>query len=136
MNAPAAVRQFLKTVLQQVCHFKIDVIAGDANATAYKHYKRQEYQDLHNSCCHHVERCNVRSIRDAHLKASFTSIIKPIIILLSFTQEEILTVVLWLFSHGKASWIQIMRQLWSNSRKQTQRKREETNGRQLVHQKN
>ena len=28
-----------------------------------------------------------------------------------------------------------MRQLWSNSREQTQRKREETNGRQLVHQK-
>ena len=27
-------------------HFKVDVIAGDANA-AYKYYKRQEYQDLH-----------------------------------------------------------------------------------------
>ena len=30
-------------------HFKIDVIAGDANAAAYEYYKRQEYQDLHNS---------------------------------------------------------------------------------------
>ena len=46
MNAPAAVRQFFKTVLQQVHHFKVDVIAGDANA-AYKYYKHQEYQDLH-----------------------------------------------------------------------------------------
>ena len=49
MNAPAAVRQFFKTVLQQVHRFKVDVIAGDANAAAYKYYKKQEYQDLHNS---------------------------------------------------------------------------------------
>ena len=25
------------TVLQQVCHLKVDVIAGDANAAAYKY---------------------------------------------------------------------------------------------------
>ena len=31
------------------CHFKVDVIAGDANAVAYKYCKRQEHQDLHNS---------------------------------------------------------------------------------------
>ena len=49
MNAPASLRQFFKTVLQQVHHFKVDVIAGDDNAAAYKNYKRQEYQDLHNS---------------------------------------------------------------------------------------
>ena len=49
MNAPAAVRQFFKTVLQQVHHFKVDVIAGDANAAAYKYYRNQGYQDLHNS---------------------------------------------------------------------------------------
>ena len=30
MKAPSRVRQFFKTVLQQMCHFKIDVIAGDA----------------------------------------------------------------------------------------------------------
>ena len=34
MKSTAAVRQFFKTVLQQVCHFKVDVIAGDANAAA------------------------------------------------------------------------------------------------------
>ena len=42
MNAPASVRQVFKTVLQQVCHYKDDVIAGDAIAAAYKYYKRQE----------------------------------------------------------------------------------------------
>ena len=49
MNALASVRQFCKTVVQQVHHLKVDVIAGGANAAAYKHCKRQEYQDLHNS---------------------------------------------------------------------------------------
>ena len=29
-----------------MCHFKVDVIAGDANAAAYKYYKGQEYPDL------------------------------------------------------------------------------------------
>ena len=47
MNAPVSVKQFTKTVLQQVHHFEVDVIAGDANAAAYKYNKRQENQDLH-----------------------------------------------------------------------------------------
>ena len=34
MKSPLCVRQFFKTVLQQVHHFKVDVIAGDANAAA------------------------------------------------------------------------------------------------------
>ena len=42
MKSPAAVRQFFKTVLQQVCHFKVDVITGDANAAVCKNYKNQE----------------------------------------------------------------------------------------------
>ena len=49
MNSPGAVREFLGTVLQQVCHLKVDVIAGDANAAAYMYYKKQEYQDIFNS---------------------------------------------------------------------------------------
>ena len=57
MKSLAAVRQLFKTVLQQVCHFKVVVIAGDANAAAYKYYKSQEYQDLHNfDSCYYVER--------------------------------------------------------------------------------
>ena len=38
-----------KTVFQQVCHIKVDVIAGDANAAAHKYYKSQEYQDMYDS---------------------------------------------------------------------------------------
>ena len=34
MKSPLRVRPFFKTVLQQVHHFKVDVIAGDANAAA------------------------------------------------------------------------------------------------------
>ena len=47
MKAPAAVRQFFKTVPQQVCHCKVDFIAADANAAAYKYYQCQECQDLY-----------------------------------------------------------------------------------------
>ena len=49
MESPASVRESFKSVLQQVCHFKVDVIAGNANAAAYKYYKNQEHQDLYNS---------------------------------------------------------------------------------------
>ena len=48
-KSPAAAREFFKTVLQQVCHFKVDAIAGDGSAAAYRYYKNQEYQDLCNS---------------------------------------------------------------------------------------
>ena len=47
MNAPVSDKQFIRTVLQQVHHFKVDAIAGDANAAAYMYNKRQENQDLH-----------------------------------------------------------------------------------------
>ena len=40
MKAPSRVRLFFGTVLQKVHHFKVDVIAGDANAAAYKYYKK------------------------------------------------------------------------------------------------
>ena len=49
MTAPGSVRKIFKTVLQPVYNFEVDVIAGDANLAAYKFYKRQDYQDLHNS---------------------------------------------------------------------------------------
>ena len=44
MNSPAAVRKFFGTVLQHVCHLKVDVIAGDANAGAYKYHKNKNTQ--------------------------------------------------------------------------------------------
>ena len=40
---------FFGTVFHKVHHFKVDVIAGDANAAAYNYYKKQEYEDLYNS---------------------------------------------------------------------------------------
>ena len=49
MNAHVFLRQFFKTVLHLLLHFKVDVIAGDAIAAAYKYHKHQEDQDLHNS---------------------------------------------------------------------------------------
>ena len=42
MKAPYRVRQCFKTLLQQVHHFKVDVIAGDANAAAHTYYRWQE----------------------------------------------------------------------------------------------
>ena len=47
------------------------------------------------------ERYKVRSVRDTHLKAGFTLIILSIIIPLSFTQQMILIVALWLLSYGE-----------------------------------
>ena len=49
MKSPLRVRQFFKTVLQQVHHFKVDVVAGDANAAAYKYLRKQQYQDVYHS---------------------------------------------------------------------------------------
>ena len=49
MNSPYRVRQFLKTVLQQVYHLKVDVICRICRTSAYKYYKKQKYQYLHNS---------------------------------------------------------------------------------------
>ena len=49
MRAPYRVRQFFAKVLKNVQHRRVDVLAGDANAAAYKYYKRQEHHDLYNS---------------------------------------------------------------------------------------
>ena len=66
MNSPAAVREFVKTVLQQVYHFKADVIAGDANTAAYKYYKKQEHQDLHDSSVAVMPREMQREVSAGH----------------------------------------------------------------------
>ena len=66
MSSPAAVREFFKTVLQQVCHFKVDVIAGDANAAAYKYYEKQQHQDLHDSSVPVMVREMQREVNTGH----------------------------------------------------------------------
>ena len=40
--------QFFAKVHKKVQHCRVDVLAGGANASANKYYKRHEYQDLHN----------------------------------------------------------------------------------------
>ena len=66
MNSPAAVREFFGTVLQQVYHFKVDVIARDAHAAAYKHCKKQEHQDLYGSSVAVMLRDMQREVNTGH----------------------------------------------------------------------
>ena len=58
--------RFFKTVLQQVYHFKVDVIAGDANAAAYKYHKKQEHQYLHDSSVAVMLREMQREVKKGH----------------------------------------------------------------------
>ena len=94
MKSPAAVREFFETVLQRVCHFKVDVIAGDANAAAYMYYKNQEYQDLYDFSVAVMLREMQREVR--HIDYS-TKIIH-----LSFTKQMILIVASWLSFHRES----------------------------------
>ena len=64
MTSPAAVREFIGTVLQPVCQFKVDVIVGDANAAAYKYYKK--YQDVYNSSVAIMLREMQREVNTGH----------------------------------------------------------------------
>ena len=103
MNAPAAARHSFETVLKQVCHFKVDVIAGDANAAAYRYYRHQEYQDLHNSSVSIMLREMQREVNRGRPFVSRLHVgYSTENIRLSFTQQMILIVALWLFSHGKS----------------------------------
>ena len=96
---------FCSTIFQNgasttVVALTVDVIAGDANAAAYIYYKSQEYPDLYNSSVAVMLREMQREVKTGHpFEAGFfTLIILPIMILLSFTQQMILIVALWLFS--------------------------------------
>ena len=42
MTAPGSVRKIFNTALQQMYNLKVDVIAGDANAAAYKNLQKAE----------------------------------------------------------------------------------------------
>ena len=66
MNSPAAVGDFFKTVLHQVYHFKVDVIAGDANDAACKYYIKQEHRDLHDSSVTVMLREMQREVNTGH----------------------------------------------------------------------
>ena len=49
MKTPHRVRQFFEKVLKKVQHYRVDVIAGDANEAVYRVFQRHKYQDLYNS---------------------------------------------------------------------------------------
>ena len=103
MTAPAAVRQFFKTGLQQVCHFKVDVIARNVDAAAYKNYQRQEYQDLHNSSVAIMVREMQREVDTRHpfessLHIDHSTNNHPP----QLRAPMILIVALWLFSHRES----------------------------------
>ena len=102
MKAPYRVRQFFRAVLQQVHHFKVDVIAGDANAAAYKYYKKQEYQDLYNSSVAVMLREMQREVNTGRPFESRLDIVYYTNNhFLSFAQQVILIVASWLFFHGE-----------------------------------
>ena len=94
LKSPAAAREFFKTVLQQMCHIKVD-----ANAASDKYYKSRVPRSVQSSC-DVMLRCNVRSTWDSHLQASFKLRILRMIIPLNLTQQMIFIVVFWPFSHG------------------------------------
>ena len=92
MNSPAAVRDFSKQSFNS------------------RRCQRCSIQVTQKARAPRSARFLSRSILDINLNASFTLIILPIIIRLSFTQQLILIVVLW----GKPAGPRIMRKLWSS----------------------
>ena len=44
LRVPYCVRHFFAKVLKKVRHFRVDVVAGDATAAAYRYQQRKEYQ--------------------------------------------------------------------------------------------
>ena len=101
MKAPYRVRQFFRAVLQQVHHFKVDVIAGGANAAAYKYYKKQEYQDLYNSSVAVKLREMQREVNTGRPFESRLDIDHSSNNIFSqLPQQVILIFASWLFSHG------------------------------------
>ena len=48
LRAPYRVWHFFAKILKKVRHYRVDVVAGDATAAAYRYQQRQEYQYLCN----------------------------------------------------------------------------------------
>ena len=102
MKAPATVRRFFGTVLQQEHRFKVDVMAGEANAAAYKYYKKLEYHDFYNSSVAVILREMQREVNtarpfDSRLRIDYYTNNH----FLSFAQQVILIFASWLFFHGE-----------------------------------
>ena len=116
MKSPAAVRELFKTVLQQVCHLKVDVIAGDANAAASKYYKKQEHQDLRDSSFAVMLREMQREVNTGHplerrLHIDYSTNNHPTRL---HAANDIDCCFMAFFSWGKPVGPRTMRKLWSN----------------------
>ena len=122
----------LKMVLQQVHHFKVDVIAGDANAAAYKRYKKQEYQDLQNSSVAVMLRETQREVNtgrpfESRLHVDYSTNDQSSQLRAA---DDLDCCLMAIFLWRKPAGPIIMRKLWSNLREV--RSRNETFGSQLV----
>ena len=114
------------TILRK-CTYRVDVVAGDANAAAYRFYKRQEYQDLYNSSVAVMLREMQRGIimgrpfeSRLHIDYSTSnhhSQLRP--------ADDLDRCFMAILSWGKPPGPRIMKRLWSNTRERTQNKEQE-----------
>ena len=102
-NAQGSVRKFFKKVFQHVYNFKVDVIAGDANAAAYKYYKNQKCQDLYNSSVAIMLREIQREVDGGPFEDRLCiDYNKKTFIPSMSVQQMILIVASWPFYHGES----------------------------------
>ena len=105
-------------MLQHVHNFKVDVIAGDASAAAYKYIKKQQYQDLYNSSGAVMFR---EMLREVNTRRPFESRLHIDYYTNNhFSQlssaSDLACCLLAILSRGKPPGPRIMREFWSNSR--------------------
>ena len=100
-------------MLQQVYHFKVNVIARDANAAAYKHYKNQEHQDLHDSS---VAVMLGEMRREVNMRHPFESKLNIFIFIptIIHATNDIDCCFMAILSWRKQVGTRIMRKRWSN----------------------
>ena len=101
MNGPASVRQFFRKYFSK-CTTSRSMLLLEMpmrQHTSTTNVRSTKICTIQLPLC--WERCNLRSVRDAHLKADFTLIILSMFILLSLAQQVILIVPLWLISDGE-----------------------------------
>ena len=122
MKALYRVRHFFRTVPQQIHRFKVDVIAGDANAAAYKYYKKQEYRDLYSSSVAVILREMQREVNtgrpfesrldlDVYTNNHYSQL---------RSASDLDCCFMAVLSLGKPHGPRIMRKLWRNTRERTQ----------------
>ena len=122
MKSPYRFRQFFGTILQKVHHCNVDVIAGDATATAYKYCKKQEYQDLYNSSVAVMLREMQREVNtgrpfesrlqiDYYTNNHFSQL---------RSASDLDCCFMAILSSRKPPKPRVMRKLWSNTRERTQ----------------